>query len=182
MLSGCTTTSTCSGVSPKSHFASIISKPLFIIVALSMVIFAPISQFGCCKACAAVTVWSCSRENLRKGPPEAVSNTLSMALPSSPTRHWNIALCSLSTGRIATRSRTASSVISSPATTNVSLLASAIVLCASIAAIVGRSPANPTIAVTTVSTSWRRATSQRASAPVHTLIGRSDKAAFTFSY
>ena len=181
ILSGCTKTSMHSGSMPKSHLASIISKPLFIIVALSIVILAPISQLGCFKARAAVTPANSSIGVVRKGPPEAVRRILSMALPSSPTKHWKIALCSLSTGRIGARCFTASSVMSSPATTSVSLLASAMVLPASMAATVGRSPAKPTMAVTTTSTSGSRATSQMASAPVHTLMGRSASASRTVS-
>ena len=181
MLSGCTSTSMRSGSTPKSHLASIISKPLFIIVALSIVILAPISQLGCFRARAAVTFANSSMGVVRKGPPEAVRRILSMALPSSPTKHWKIALCSLSTGRIGARCFTASSVMNSPATTSVSLLASAMVFPASMAATVGRSPAKPTMAVTTTSTSGRLAASPMASAPAHTLIGRSASASRTVS-
>ena len=46
MLCGCTSTCILSASTPNSHLASITSKPLFIIVALSMVIFAPMSQVG----------------------------------------------------------------------------------------------------------------------------------------
>ncbi len=69
-----------------------------IIVALSIVILAPISQLGCFKARAAVTFANSSMGVVRKGPPEAVRRILSMALPSSPTKLWKIALCSESTG------------------------------------------------------------------------------------
>ena len=44
LIWGCTTTSICSGVKSKSHFASITSNPLFISVAESIVIFAPIDH------------------------------------------------------------------------------------------------------------------------------------------
>ena len=53
---GCTTTSILSTSIPKSHFASITSKPLFIMEAESMVILAPMLQLGCLRASAAVTV------------------------------------------------------------------------------------------------------------------------------
>ena len=46
-------------------------KPLFIKVAESMVIFAPISQLGCLRASLGVTSSSCSLVYVRKGPPEA---------------------------------------------------------------------------------------------------------------
>ena len=57
---GCTSTSILSTGTPKSHLASITSKPLFIMVAESIVILAPISQLGCLSASAAVTwrIWS----------------------------------------------------------------------------------------------------------------------------
>src|SRR3972149_4466617 len=51
---GCTTTSICSGRRSKSHRASMISSPLFISVAESTVIFAPIFQVGWFRASAAV--------------------------------------------------------------------------------------------------------------------------------
>ena len=49
-----------------------ISSPLFIIDAESMVIFAPMLQLGCLSACAGVTVARKPRFLPRKGPPEAV--------------------------------------------------------------------------------------------------------------
>ena len=67
---GCTTTSIWLGWTPNSHLASITSKPLFIMEAESMVILAPISQLGCFRACALVTDFSCSRVQVRKGPPK----------------------------------------------------------------------------------------------------------------
>ena len=96
---GCTTTWICSGTTPNSHLASMTSKPLFIIEAESIVIFAPMDQLGWCNACALVTCASCSSENVRKGPPEAVRIIFSMGL-TSPARHWKMAECSESTGMI----------------------------------------------------------------------------------
>ena len=107
----------------------------------SIVILAPMSQLGCFKACALVTVASCSIVQVRNGPPEAVSITFSTGLPISPAKHWNTAECSESTGKMGVPLKRARSLISSPATTNVSLLARAIVLRARIAFIVGFSPA-----------------------------------------
>ena len=49
------TTSTFSMGTPKSHIASIVSMPLFIRLAESTVIFAPIFQVGWLSACSAVT-------------------------------------------------------------------------------------------------------------------------------
>ncbi len=83
---GCTTTCICPGSTPNSHLASITSKPLFIIDAESMVIFAPIDQFGCFNAWALVTEANCSWENVRKGPPEAVRIIFSTGL-TSPAKH-----------------------------------------------------------------------------------------------
>ena len=53
----------------------------------SIVIFAPISQLGCFKACVFVTDFSCSRVQVRNGPPEAVNITFSIGLPTSPAKH-----------------------------------------------------------------------------------------------
>ena len=159
---GCTSTCIFSAGTPKSHRASITSKPLFIIVAESMVIFAPISHVGCFRASAAVTVAICSLLKRRNGPPDAVRRIFSTALSPSPTMLWNIAECSLSTGSMRTRCSMARRHISSPATTSVSLLARHIVLRARMACIVGESPAKPTMAVSTMSigeasTIWLRA-------------------------
>ena len=77
---------------------------------------------------------------------------------------------------------TAKAVISSPATTNVSLFANAIALPALIAAIVGFSPAYPTIAVSTISIGSDWTTWAMASEPAHTLMGRSSNASFSSGY
>ena len=138
---GCTSTCIFSAGTPNSHFASITSKPLFIMLAESMVIFAPMSQLGCFSASAAVTCAICSRVNRRKGPPLAVSRIFSISLWLSPANDWKIAECSLSTGKMGTRCSCARRQMISPATTSVSLFASAMVLPAFIASIVGRKPA-----------------------------------------
>ncbi len=52
--------------------ASITSRPLFISVAESTVIFAPIAQVGWLSACSTVTSVSSARVRPRNGPPEAV--------------------------------------------------------------------------------------------------------------
>ena len=167
---------------PNSHLASMTSNPLFIIEAESMVILAPMSQVGCLKASATVTVSSCSWENLRKGPPDAVSSIFSMGLSSSPTKLWKMAECSLSTGRIGAWYCCASWQINSPATTKVSLLARQIFLCALMAAMVGSSPAKPTMAVSTMSIGPASTTWQSASRPAYTLMsGSSARACFNVS-
>ena len=141
MLCGCTSTSIFCGATSKSHLASIISKPLFIMLAESMVIFAPIVQLGCFKACAAVAFLSWSIGVVLNGPPDAVSNIFSIGLFPSPARHWNIAECSESTGKIGDLYFCANSQMSSPATTSVSLFAKAMVFPASMAAMVDANPA-----------------------------------------
>ena len=67
------------GCMSNSQRASIISNPLFIIEAESMVTLAPMSQLGCFRACAGVTVLSSSRGMVRNGPPLAVSISLRMS-------------------------------------------------------------------------------------------------------
>ena len=57
---------------PNSQCASITSRPLFISVAESMVIFRPIRHVGCCSASAAVTSASSDADRPRNGPPDAV--------------------------------------------------------------------------------------------------------------
>ncbi len=52
---GCTTTSIWSYGVPNSQCASITSRPLFISVAESIVIFPPIAQVGCCSAASTLT-------------------------------------------------------------------------------------------------------------------------------
>ena len=57
---------------PKRKCASINSRPLFMSVAESMVIFGPMLQVGCASASAGVTAASSSRVRPRNGPPDAV--------------------------------------------------------------------------------------------------------------
>src|SRR5207244_1909293 len=75
-----------------------ISRPLFIIVAESTVIFGPITQLGWCSASPTLTRARVSRGRSRKGPPLAVSTSRLTLAGSSPRRHCQRALCSLSTG------------------------------------------------------------------------------------
>ena len=149
-LLGWTTTWISSKSTSNSHLASITSKPLLTIVALSMVIFFPMDQLGCFRASSTVTCLIRSRSQPRKGPPEAVKRIFSILFPASPFKHWKIALCSLSTGRIRTFFSRARGIIRWPAVTSVSLFARAISFPASMAAMVGRIPIIPTMAVTRI--------------------------------
>ena len=74
------------------------SNPLFIIVAESMVFLVPMRQVGWASASATVGALHLFARSRQNGPPEAVSTIPATARASSPTRHWKIALCSLSTG------------------------------------------------------------------------------------
>ena len=65
---GWTTTSICEAGSPNSQCASITSRPLFISVAESIVIFWPICQVGCFSASAAVTCARLSRRAAAERP------------------------------------------------------------------------------------------------------------------
>src|SRR2546422_237008 len=125
MLCGWTTTCTWSGRTSKSQRASMISSPLFISVAESTVIFAPIFQVGCRRASAIVASASFSFGHSRNGPPDAVRMIRWTSLRLCPARHWKIALCSESTGRSGTLWSRAAAVIKAPAITRVSLLAGA---------------------------------------------------------
>ena len=159
--SGWTTTSIRSGGTPKSQCASITSSPLFIIVAESTEILAPIDQLGWATASPGVMAPNVAPSRSRNGPPEAVRISRSTAPAGSPTKHWNRAECSESTGTTTAPERAAAASTKAPATTSDSLLASATVRPASTAASVGASPAAPTMAATTTSAStapsWRTA-------------------------
>ena len=154
MLCGCTTTSTRSQGMANSQCDSMTSNPLFIRVAESMVIFLPMLHVGCLRACSGVTFSNSSSDSRRSAPPDAVM--MSRRTPvstSSPCRHCQMALGSLSTGRISPPQRAASLVSSSPAITTGSLLAIATCLPARSASSVGSSPALPTMPCITRSTS-----------------------------
>jgi hypothetical protein len=116
------------------------SKPLFISVAESTVILAPMRQLGCCRACSTVISAKRSFGSVRKGPPEAVKMSRSTASHRSPMRHCSAALCSLSMGRMGTPARRAASVTIAPALTSTSLLARAMGIPACSAARVGQNP------------------------------------------
>ena len=84
------------------------SRPLFISVAESIVILRPICHVGCCSASAAVTLCELGRRAGRGTVrPTPSARAASPRDASRPCRHWWMALCSLSTGRIATPRRRA---------------------------------------------------------------------------
>src|ERR1700733_3166936 len=119
------------------------SSPLFIIDAESIVIFCPMLQFGCFRACASVACSISALAQVRNGPPEAVmmTRTSSSRLPEPSA--WNSALCSESAGRMQAPAFAARCMKKSPAHTRHSLFASATVAPRSTAASAGFSPAAP---------------------------------------
>ena len=108
--------------------------------------------------------------NVLKGPPDAVKIRRLILLGLLPCKLWKIAECSLSTGKISTPFSLANPMTKSPAVTNVSLLAKAIVLPRLIASTVGINPIIPTTAVTTISASCNVATCTSPSTPVTTSV------------
>ena len=189
MLCGWITTSTRLISTPNNQCASIISRPLLNRVAESIVIFLPMFQVGCFSACSGVIASKSVRGVSRNGPPDAVrmirrtSETSNAELSdfeigrsalsvgrfpfpeNLPSRHWKIALCSLSTGKTCTPLSRASRMTISPAITRISLLATARSFPASIAASAGRNPPVPTMATNTMSAFVRQAISRNPSSP-----------------
>ena len=164
MAWGWISTPTRSRGTPKRWCASIVSSALFIMVAESMVTLGPIDQRGCSRACSSVTVARSSAGRLQKGPPVAVRSSRLTDSRCSPQRHCQIALCSESTGRMASWLWRARSMTSSPAITRTSLVASATFLWARSAAMVGGRAWAPGMATRTRSHSgWVTISSVRAS-------------------
>ena len=97
---GWTTTSIWSYGVPNSSWASITSRPLFISVLESTVIFGPMLHVGWASAASTVTSASSAADRPRNGPPLAVSTSRATSRPASADerRHWCSAQCSLSTG------------------------------------------------------------------------------------
>ena len=150
------------------------SRPLFIRVAESMVILAPMSQLGWRRAWAGVMWRSSSLVLPKKGPPEAVRISFFKApFSGQPWRHWKMAECSLSTGRMLTLFCLAASMTIRPPATRVSLLARATVFLAAMAARVGRRPTMPTTELRVTSTPSQAAAWQRPSMPSNTVRSRS---------
>ena len=120
---------------------------------------------------AGVTLSSFSKGVLRKGPPEAVRMILLISSFRCPASDWKTALCSLSTGRSVTPCSRTSRITISPAITRDSLLARARFFPALTAASVGRSPALPASAETTISAPGWVATAMSPSSPERTRVG-----------
>src|SRR5436190_1827731 len=97
---GCTTTSMRSKPTSNSSLASITSRPLFMSVDESTVIFGPIDHVGCASASSMVTFARSAGVRPRNGPPLAVSTMRATSSWLPARRHWCTALCSLSTGTI----------------------------------------------------------------------------------
>ena len=175
MLCGCTRIVTCEGVRPNSRHASMSSRPLFMSVAESTEILRPMTQLGWAHAASGVTSASASLGVSRNGPPEAVSSTRvtpggATPLTAPAGRHWKMALCSLSIGSSVAPEAFTAEINRGPAITSDSLLASSSRLPARAAASVERSPAAPTMAAITQSTSGRSASSSSAALPASTRV------------
>src|SRR5918993_4243754 len=152
-----TTTRTSSNATPKRWCASITSRPLFIMVAESMVIFGPIRHVGCFSASSGPTSTSLAFSKEKNGPPDAVNNISLISSPRLPSRHWKIAECSESTGIM--RLLAARSITHSPPATSDSLLARATRLPSCRAPTVAARPAKPTIPLSTTSDGARESCS-----------------------
>src|SRR3954469_4933990 len=166
---GCTTTSIRSSGTPKRCIASMTSRPLFISVAESIVIFPPMSHVGWASACSRVTFFRSAALRPRNEPPLAVSTSLSI-VPGrcSAFTSWNRAECSESTGITCAPVASASAMTSSPPTTSDSLLASARSIPSPRVATLGPRPAEPTSAFSTRSQSLPTISSTRPSLPAST--------------
>ncbi len=124
----------------KSHLASSSSKSLFTMVALSIVIFFPIDQFGCFRASSGAIFSISSNGVSRNAPPLAVMQRRFMGRLEC---RYQSPKCSLSIGIIDFVSK------KEPAATRDSLFARATFLPKRCAFIVGAKPKNPTRAFTT---------------------------------
>ena len=165
---GCTTTSMsskpmptpCSPAgSPNSSLASITSRPLFISVEESTVIFGPMLHVGWARASSTVTSARSALVRPRNGPPLAVRTSLATRggpASSRDRRHWWRAPCSLSTGTSSAPGVRRARCTTGPPAMRDSLLASARRLPASNVASVTRRPANPTTPLTHTSASAPR--------------------------
>src|SRR5262245_35896590 len=160
---GCTTTSIWSKPTPNSSCASITSRPLFISVELSTVIFAPMFHVGCASASATVTCSRASRVRPRNGPPLALSTLRATSDARPARRHCQMAECSESTGMISPPPAPRAWATTGPAAIRLSLFASASRLPAPSAESVAGSPAKPTTAFSTTSASSSAESSASAS-------------------
>ena len=103
-------------------------------------IFGPIDQLGWRSACSGVAALIAASDQVRNGPPEAVSITRLTSSRRPALSAWKIALCSESTGSTVAPDFAARRMNRLPAQTRHSLLASATVAPRSIAASVGFKP------------------------------------------
>ena len=140
------------------------SSALLASVALSTVILLPMRQVGWLSASSTVARATCAASHSRNGPPDAVRISRASS-PLCPVTHCSTALCSESTGTTSPPPCRAASATRSPAMTSDSLLASATRLPARSAASVASSPAAPTSALITMSTSGCSAASSSTSTP-----------------
>src|SRR5258708_2879112 len=120
------------------------SRPLFINVDESTVIFGPMLHVGWASASSIVTWHSSSRVRPRNGPPLAVRMMRRRLERSPDRRHWCTAQCSLSTGTSSAPGVARTRWTTGPAAISDSLLASASRLPAPSAASVTDRPAKPT--------------------------------------
>ncbi len=121
--------------------ASISSRPLFISVAESTEILAPIDQLGCATACAGVAASMVAISALRNGPPDAVRIDLVDPFGLREIEYLEDARCARNRPAAAWRRDYFTSLMnSSPAQTRHSLLASATMAPRCTAASVGASP------------------------------------------
>ena len=130
---------------PNSKCASMTSRPLFISVAESIVIRAPMSHVGWRSASAGRDLGELGARAPAERP--AARRSARATRPRRPIRRassWCSAECSESTGSSAAPPRRAASSTSGPPATRLSLLASATSMPASSAARVASSPATPT--------------------------------------
>ena len=100
---GCTTTSMASNSTPNSSCASMTSRPLFISVDESTVIFGPIDQVGWASASSTVTPLQVGCGPPPEGPARGGQNDARDPIAGGRVgywarRHWWMAQCSLSTG------------------------------------------------------------------------------------
>ena len=127
-------TRTCAGGRSKRRQASMTSKPLFIMVAESMVMRWPMTQVGCLRACCGGDAVEVGDRCVAEGATGGGEPDLLDFAVVPPRMHWWTALCSESMGRRATLCLFAAAMMSSPAATRHSLLARPMVLPAQTAA------------------------------------------------
>ena len=160
MLSGWICTDMRSTGTPNSQWASITSSPLFMRVAESIVILRPMDQLGWQRAASGVTASSSLLGLLKKGPPGGRKEHPFESFPVVSLQGLKNSAVFAVHGENFDILAGCSVYYDLPAATRVSLFASAIFFPASIAERVGKRPAAPTIADTSISASGKAATLQ----------------------